>query len=127
MSLEDLQAFKLDDDHDLEMVEDEFGNKDLVLVSGVDYVGQSIEFRLLTPQTDYPLDRDFGFPYNQAVGIFNRTFIAGAIRRALADDPDISEILAIEINLDQGRKRTIDVTIQVRVEDGTVFGVEAEI
>src|SRR5687768_33801 len=120
MALEDLVTVKLGEDHDLELEEDEEGNKDLILISGVEYVGQSIEMRLLTLQGEYPFDRDFGFPQNQALGIFNRTFVEGAIRRALDPDPDIAEITSIDIDLgDTGRKRKIDASIAVRAEDGT--------
>lgn len=117
MALEDLIAFKLGTEGDFILVEDEFGNKDLELVSGEEYLAQSARIRLLTTQGEYPMNADFGFAYDQAKGIFNRPFIEGAVRRALKPDPDIEQVTFVEIELD-GRTRVADVVVGIQGEDG---------
>lgn len=127
MALDELFTVALDETLDLKTSVDEFGNKDFVLISGVEYVTQSIQVRLLTIQGEYPFDREFGFPYNQVVGVFNDTFVDGATRRALDPDPDIKEITAIEVEMDEGGQRSITTRIQAVAEDGTELGVEVSI
>ena len=118
MAIDELLAIGLNDEGDFTIIEDIYGNKNLSLISGEEYLVQSARIRLTTIRGEYPLNGDFGFPSAQAEGIFNAPYIEGAIRRALKPDPDIVEVPTIDIELD-GRRRTVDAAITIRGRDGT--------
>lgn len=123
MPLEDLLTLKLDDEGDLVLEEDDAGNLSFATITGENVVRQDIQVRVLTALGERILHPDYGLDFPSLEVAFDENLVRGEVVRAILEDPDVAEILDIEI-LFEGRTRHAKFQGSVRLKDNAIIGIE---
>lgn len=123
MAIEDLQSFKVDDEGDFVVDEDQYGNKSFRVITGIDVVRQNIQMRILTVLGERVLHPDYGMDFPSLEVPYDENLVRGEIVRTILEDPDVQEIEDIEVSFD-GRTRHASFSGSILLKDGTEIGVQ---
>ncbi len=123
MATDDIQNLKLDDEGDLVVDEDEFANKSFRLIVGQEAIRQDIQVRVLTTRGERILHPEYGLDFPKIETAFDENLVRGEVVRAILEDPDVQEILDIEIEF-EGRTRHASFKGNVRLLDDEDLPVE---
>lgn len=122
MATEDILTVKLDNEGDLVIKEDTYGNKDFATVRGQDAIRQDIQVRILTLLGERVLHPDYGMDFPAVETVFDQNLVRGEMARTILLDPDVKEITEVEILFD-GRVRKAQYQGTVRLLDDSLIGV----
>lgn len=102
-------------------------NKNLILISGIDEIRQSVERILTTNIGEWFLNTDFGLDYKALQGKGkDLQSIELAIRTAIFQDDRIEDIIFHKIDLNK-QSRHLDIQLDAVVDNEVIAGIEVSI
>lgn len=124
----DNNTLELDDQGNIVVEEDEFGNQSPRVISGIASMVQDIRMRLTTPLGQLPMHPEVGFPIKQALGIMNAPYIEAETKRSVLLSPDVEEVPHVEATIEpgDGRIRRASVLLDAVSREGEVGTAEVE-
>lgn len=119
-------SLEVDDDGDLVLTTDEFGNIDLKTIEGTEEVRQAIRLRLgqvILEDLFHPLD---GLDVQNLIGPVTPDFVIGQVAREIAKDPRVEEVIRIEADLNR-ETRVLSLSANVLLKDETEIDVATDL
>jgi hypothetical protein len=125
MAVDDILAFTLDADGDLVVEEDAMGNQSFATIAETEAIRQNLRQRILSILGERILHPTYGLDFPAIETSFDVGLVRGEVARAISADPDVDQILDIQVEFD-GRTRHARVFGTVRLKDDELLGLDEE-
>lgn len=120
------RAFKLDQNGDLKLTENDAGFTEFDIVEGPNEVAQALVIRLRTRRGEDPLNPDTGLPIPQIMGIFDPPLLNTILRTEVSKDGRVASINNVESGFEtreNRRTRSVQALGQVQLIDNSAVNI----
>lgn len=112
-----------DEDQYTETSEERVIAQEFVVISGQEAIRQDIQVRALTSRGERILHPSYGIDFPKIEVPFDENLVRGEIIRTILEDPDVLEVLDVEVSF-TGRTRHATFEGNVRLQDDDVLPIE---